>query len=161
MVISIYDIQRAVADKATVPIYYESRISKLSLNAAELPKLDAEFEVITEGQVNDVFTAAGLERQRRGTCQPRATPWDCVIVPSSPEGAAQPLSRPFRAGNVFDHRTQGVALGWYISPLWGCGRRAGIWRLRLQRPKQQPIHEVSHETPIGNGQWFRLGSSSR
>jgi type I restriction enzyme, R subunit len=48
--ISIYDIQRAVADKATVPIYYESRISKLSLNAAEFPKLDAEFEEITEGE---------------------------------------------------------------------------------------------------------------
>ena len=48
--ISIYDIQRAVADKATVPIYYESRISKLSLNAAALPKLDAEFEEITEGE---------------------------------------------------------------------------------------------------------------
>ncbi len=48
--ISIYDIQRAVADKATVPIYYESRISKLSLNAAELPNLDAEFEEITEGE---------------------------------------------------------------------------------------------------------------
>jgi type I restriction enzyme, R subunit len=48
--ISIYDIQRAVADKATVPIYYESRISKLSLNATELPKLDAEFEEITEGE---------------------------------------------------------------------------------------------------------------
>jgi type I restriction enzyme R subunit len=48
--ISIYDIQRAVADKATVPIYYESRIAKLSLNAAALPKLDAEFEEITEGE---------------------------------------------------------------------------------------------------------------
>jgi type I site-specific restriction-modification system R (restriction) subunit len=48
--ISIYDIQRAVADKATVPIYYESRISKLSLNAAALPKIDAEFEEITEGE---------------------------------------------------------------------------------------------------------------
>ena len=48
--ISIYDIQSAVADNATVPIYYESRISKLSLNAAELPKLDAEFEEITEGE---------------------------------------------------------------------------------------------------------------
>jgi type I restriction enzyme R subunit len=48
--ISIYDIQRAVADKATVPIYYESRISKLSLNAAALPKLDEEFEEITEGE---------------------------------------------------------------------------------------------------------------
>jgi type I restriction enzyme, R subunit len=48
--ISIYDIQRAVADKATVPIYYESRIAKLGLNAAELPKIDAEFESITEGE---------------------------------------------------------------------------------------------------------------
>ncbi len=33
-----------------MPIYYESRVSKLSLNAAELPKLDAEFEEITEGE---------------------------------------------------------------------------------------------------------------
>jgi type I restriction enzyme R subunit len=48
--ISIYDIQRAVADKATVPIYYESRIAKLGLNASELPKLDSEFEEITEGE---------------------------------------------------------------------------------------------------------------
>lgn len=48
--ISIYDIQRAVADKATVPIYYESRIAKLGLNDSELPKLDEEFEEITEGE---------------------------------------------------------------------------------------------------------------
>ena len=48
--ISIYDIQRAVAEKATVPIYYESRIAKLALNAAELPQLVAEFEEITEGE---------------------------------------------------------------------------------------------------------------
>jgi type I restriction enzyme, R subunit len=48
--ISIYDIQRAVTDKATVPIYYESRIAKLGLNASALPTLDAEFEEITEGE---------------------------------------------------------------------------------------------------------------
>ena len=48
--ISIYDIQRAVADKATVPIYYESRIAKLALNEAALPKIDEEFEEITEGE---------------------------------------------------------------------------------------------------------------
>ena len=48
--ISIYDIQRAVADKATVPIYYESRIAKLGLNAAELPEIDAAFDEITEGE---------------------------------------------------------------------------------------------------------------
>jgi len=45
------DIQRAVADRATVPIYYESRISKLSLNAAALPGLMPKFEEIkTEGE---------------------------------------------------------------------------------------------------------------
>jgi type I restriction enzyme R subunit len=48
--ISIYDIQRAVADKATVPIYYESRVQKLGLNQSELPKIDQEFEEITEGE---------------------------------------------------------------------------------------------------------------
>lgn len=48
--ISIYDIQKAVADKATVPIFFESRIAKLGLNASELPKIDAEFEEITEGE---------------------------------------------------------------------------------------------------------------
>jgi type I restriction enzyme R subunit len=35
--ILIHHIQRAVAEKSTVPTYYGSRISKLSLNAAELP----------------------------------------------------------------------------------------------------------------------------
>jgi len=48
--ISIYDIQRAVADGATVQIYYESRISKLALNLSALPQIDEEFEEITEGE---------------------------------------------------------------------------------------------------------------
>ncbi len=43
--ISIYDIQRAVADKATVPIYYESRISKLSLPPAKRLALRWEYRV--------------------------------------------------------------------------------------------------------------------
>jgi type I restriction enzyme R subunit len=48
--ISVYDIQQAVRDKATVPIYYESRIAKLGLNEAELPHIDEEFEEITEDE---------------------------------------------------------------------------------------------------------------
>jgi type I restriction enzyme R subunit len=48
--ISVYDIQRAVEDKATVPIYYESRLAKLELSAAERPKVDPEFEEVTEGE---------------------------------------------------------------------------------------------------------------
>ena len=48
--ISVYDIQRAVEDKATVPIYYESRLAKLQLDEAEKPKLDEDFEEVTEGE---------------------------------------------------------------------------------------------------------------
>lgn len=48
--ISIYDIQRAVQDGATVPIYYESRLAKLELSEAEKPNLDEEFEEVTEGE---------------------------------------------------------------------------------------------------------------
>jgi type I restriction enzyme R subunit len=48
--ISIYDIQRAVIDGATVPIYYESRLAKLELKPSERPKIDPEFEELTEGE---------------------------------------------------------------------------------------------------------------
>ena len=48
--ISIYDIQRAVADKATVAIYYESRAAKLGLNQNDLPNIDQEFKAIIEGK---------------------------------------------------------------------------------------------------------------
>ena len=48
--ISVYDIQRAVFDGATVPIYYESRLAKLELKPSERPKIDPEFEEATEGE---------------------------------------------------------------------------------------------------------------
>jgi type I restriction enzyme R subunit len=43
-----YDILRAVRDGATVPIYYESRLAKIELLESEKPKIDPEFEEITE-----------------------------------------------------------------------------------------------------------------
>ena len=48
--ISIYDIQRAVQDKATVPIYYESRLAKLALDEKEKPAIDPQFEEATESE---------------------------------------------------------------------------------------------------------------
>ena len=48
--ISVYDIQRAVQDGATVPIYYESRLAKLALDEAERPNIDPDFEEATEGE---------------------------------------------------------------------------------------------------------------
>lgn len=48
--ISVYDIQRAVQDGATVPIYYESRLARLGLDASERPMIDPGFEEATEGE---------------------------------------------------------------------------------------------------------------
>jgi type I restriction enzyme, R subunit len=48
--VSIYDIQQAVVDGATVPIYYESRLAKLELDNQETLHLDEEFEEVTEGE---------------------------------------------------------------------------------------------------------------
>ena len=48
--ISIYDIQRAALDGATVPIYYESRLAKLALVEGAHPLIDEEFEEATEGE---------------------------------------------------------------------------------------------------------------
>ncbi|MGH9455404.1 MAG: type I restriction endonuclease subunit R, partial [Terriglobia bacterium] len=44
------DIQRAVTDGATVPIYYESRLAKLALKESERPRIDPKFEEVTEGE---------------------------------------------------------------------------------------------------------------
>jgi type I restriction enzyme, R subunit len=40
--ISIYDIEDAVADGATVPIYYESRLAKLDLDSEVLKEIDSD-----------------------------------------------------------------------------------------------------------------------
>lgn len=45
-----YDILRAVEDGATVPIFYEGRLAKIDLREEEKPKIDPEFEEITEGE---------------------------------------------------------------------------------------------------------------
>lgn len=47
--IDIYDMTRAVEDKATVKIYYENRIIKLETDQEELAKIDEEFETLAEG----------------------------------------------------------------------------------------------------------------
>jgi type I restriction enzyme R subunit len=48
--VSIYDIQQAVEDGATVKIYYEGRLAKLELDEKEKPKIDPEFDEVTEGE---------------------------------------------------------------------------------------------------------------
>ena len=46
--VDIYDIQQAVEDGTTVRIFYESRLAKLELKPEERPRIDEEFEAVTE-----------------------------------------------------------------------------------------------------------------
>ncbi|MEM7494874.1 MAG: type I restriction endonuclease subunit R [Myxococcota bacterium] len=48
--IDTYDMRCAVEDGATVPIYYESRQARIELDRDERPRIDDEFEEITEGE---------------------------------------------------------------------------------------------------------------
>ncbi|WP_428425786.1 type I restriction endonuclease subunit R [Methylibium sp.] len=48
--VSVYDIQDAVDDGATVPIYYESRLAKLDINQAQIEQLNAEVEEVFEDE---------------------------------------------------------------------------------------------------------------
>ena len=48
--ISVYDMQQAKEDGATVAIYFESRLAKLALKEADLPEIDAEVDELTEDE---------------------------------------------------------------------------------------------------------------
>ena len=46
----IYDISRAVEDKATVPIFYESRLARVELEQEKLPEIDAEIDALFDDE---------------------------------------------------------------------------------------------------------------
>ncbi|MDQ6961751.1 MAG: type I restriction endonuclease subunit R, partial [Mariprofundaceae bacterium] len=48
--VSIYDIQDAVDDGATVPIYYESRLAKLDIKQAEIEALNEDVDEVIEDE---------------------------------------------------------------------------------------------------------------
>ena len=57
--IDVYDIQRAVEDGNTVRIFYEGRLAKIELKEEERPKIDPDFEEVTEEE--DVPTKEKLK----------------------------------------------------------------------------------------------------
>jgi type I restriction enzyme R subunit len=57
--VSVYDIQDAVDDGATVPIYYESRLAKLDINKAEIEQLSDQVEEIFEDEESLALREAG------------------------------------------------------------------------------------------------------
>nr|WP_281381726.1 type I restriction endonuclease subunit R [Quisquiliibacterium transsilvanicum] len=60
--VHIYDIEQAVRDGATVPIYYESRLAKLELKEGDVTALDDEVDELTEDEEGDAAKVARLRR---------------------------------------------------------------------------------------------------
>jgi len=60
--VHIYDIEQAVKDGATVPIYYEGRLAKLELKEADVTLLDSEVDELTEDEEGDAAKVAKLRR---------------------------------------------------------------------------------------------------
>jgi len=60
--VSIYDIQDAVDDGATVPIFYESRLAKLDVNQAEIDALNEQVDEVVEDE-EDIATREKTKSQ--------------------------------------------------------------------------------------------------
>jgi len=62
--IDVYDISQAVADGATVPIYYEARVAKIDLDDDTAAAIDEEFDEATE-VLGDSGASAAAKRWSR------------------------------------------------------------------------------------------------
>lgn len=62
--IDVYDIAQAVADGATVPIYYEARVAKITLDEDVAATLDDEFDEATEMLAEDQASATAKKWAR-------------------------------------------------------------------------------------------------
>ncbi|NCT67470.1 MAG: type I restriction endonuclease subunit R [Rhodanobacteraceae bacterium] len=60
--VHVYDIEQAVRDGATVPIYYESRLARLELKEADAGQLDSEVDALSEDEEGDAAKVARLRR---------------------------------------------------------------------------------------------------
>ena len=60
--VHIYDVEQAVKDGATVPIYYESRLAKLELADEDVASLDDEVDELTEDEESDAAKTSKLRR---------------------------------------------------------------------------------------------------
>ena len=68
--VSIYDIQDAVEDGATVPIYYESRLAKLDIRQDDIEKLNADVDEVFEDEED-----ASQKKKKRNQSGRRLRSW--------------------------------------------------------------------------------------
>jgi type I restriction enzyme R subunit len=62
--VDIYDIERAVLDKATVPIYYENRFAKLKLHESFVKEMDGELSKVASN-IPEYLVKQAMEKATR------------------------------------------------------------------------------------------------
>lgn len=62
--VDIYDIERAVLDKATVPIYYENRFAKLKLHESFVQEMDEELSKVS-ADIPEYIVKQAMEKATR------------------------------------------------------------------------------------------------
>ena len=137
--ISVYDIQRAVVDGATVPIYYEGRLAQLKLKDSERPKIDPEFEEATEGE----------EVERKEKLKTRWAQLEAVV---GSENRIKLIARDLV--EHFENRTSSAS---YASTATRRTSRRRRRRPCLSRRKCSPKAGRSHETPRAGGLTWACG----
>ena len=89
--VDIYDIQQAVEDKATVPIFYESRLAKVHFEEDEKVTIDEQFEELTEGE----------ERSNRQQMRAKWTRLEAIVGnPNRLQKIAEDLAYHFEQRNA-------------------------------------------------------------
>jgi hypothetical protein len=110
-------MQRAVEDGATVPIHYKSRLAKLDLREDERPRLDAEFDEVTDGEE--------LEHKER-----LKSKWAALEALLGTETRVQLIAR-----DLVDTVRRNVSMGWTV--------REGV-RAKLRVPIKRVLRRYGY-----------------
>lgn len=84
--ISIYDIQQAVDDGATVPISYESRLARITLNEASMPTIDDDVE--------EILDSVGVDESVKNKARRQWTDLEAIV---GSDGRLQEVAEDFVA----------------------------------------------------------------
>lgn len=149
--ISVYDIQRAVEDGATVPIYYEGRLAKLALDEGERPRIDTEFEEVTEGseqrereQVKrkwaQLEAMVGTDARLEKVAQDIINHWEARLGSMDGKGIIVTMSRRI-AVELYDKITK-------LRPAWhGDDDQTGVIKVVMTGSASDDLHWQQHIRP--------------
>jgi type I restriction enzyme R subunit len=129
--IHIYDMQQAKEDGATVAIYYESRLAKLSLKTDELPHIDDEVDELAEDEEEvpaGPLKSRGRRWRRWWAPSPASPAWPPIWWPTS-----RSATRPRHGKAMVVAMSREICVHLYNAIVRNCARMA-----RRRTPRRAP-----------------------